>query len=200
MAQVILLEDGHRYRREAGYIVPASVTDIAGIYGEDVDEAYEDAIDRAADRGVTMHSVLGMALTGQDYSGEYPGIYQPYVDSIEAFLSEHAIVPILIEQPIYSETLDIAGTPDCIAFVDDTLTLLDWKFVSSICKPKVRAQLTGYNEILREAGVFVEQMAAVQFLPDKPRLYPVDFGGDEWAAALKIWEIKNRKYARGRIG
>ena len=200
MAQVISFDaDTHTYTVD-GHVVPASVTDIAGVFGEDVDESYEDAIDRAADRGVTMHAVLAMAVAGQDYDGEYPGMYQPYVDSIEAFLSKHVIVPVAIEQPIYSSKLDIAGTPDLLCLVNDVLTLYDWKFVSSVCKPKIRAQMLGYNAIFNELGVFPEQMIAVQFLADRPREYPVDFDGDEWDAALKIWEIKNRKYARGRIG
>jgi hypothetical protein len=200
MAQVISFDaDTHTYTID-GHVVPVSVTDIAGVFGEDVDEAYEDAIDRAADRGVTMHYILRMAFSGEDYAGEYPGTYQPWVDAIELFLSEHVFAPISIEEPIYSPKLDIAGTPDWLGMMDEILTLPDWKFVSSICKPKVKAQLNLYNIIYNELGVFPERLMAVQFMPYKYRIYPVEIGGDEWATALKVWGIKNRKYARGRIG
>ncbi len=184
-----------------GMEVPASVSGLATmVYGDDPDEYLEEAIERAADRGVTMHKVLELALSGEDYDGEYPAIYAPYVDSIEQFLAEHEIVPIAIEEPIYSPRMNIAGTPDLLCLYDDVLTLIDYKFVSAINKPKVRAQLLGYTEIFNEHGVFPAQMLAVQFTREKPRPYPVLPGGDEWAAALKIWEIRNRKYKRGVIG
>lgn len=177
-----------------------SVTDIVGIYGEEMDESLDDAIERAADRGVTMHKVLELALRGEDYDDEYPAIYTDYVDAIELFLSKHTIEPIAIEQPVFSDRIGVAGTPDLLCMMDDVLTLVDYKFVSSVCKPKVRAQLTGYSDILRDQGVFVEQMLAVQFMRGDIREYPVDFGGDEWGTALKVYGIKKRKYKRGRIG
>lgn len=198
MAQVISLDrDNHIYTVDG--IVKPGVTDLCAIYGDDVDEWMEDAMDKAADRGVTMHSVLEMALNGEDYDGEYQSSYAPWVRSIERFLAENIIIPVAIEEPIYSPRLDVCGTPDLLCWMGDALTLLDWKFVSSICKPKVKAQMNGYREILADNGVFIEQMIAVQFMPDKPRPYTVEIGGDEWATALKVWEIKNRKYARGRI-
>jgi hypothetical protein len=180
-------------------VVP-SVTDIAGIYGDELDESMDDVVEAAADRGVTMHKVLELALRGEDYTGEFPAMYAPYVGAIELFLSKHTVEPIAIEQPIFSERLGVAGTPDLLCMMDDVLTLVDYKFVSSVCKPKVRAQLTGYSEILRDHGVFVEQMLAVQFMRGDIREYPVDFGGDEWDTALKVYGIKKRKYKRGRIG
>jgi predicted RecB family nuclease len=165
-----------------------------------MDESLDDAVERAADRGVTMHKVLELALRGEDYADEFPAIYTPYVDAIELFLSKHTIEPIAIEQPIYSDRLGVAGTPDLLCMMDDVLTLVDYKFVSSVSKAKVRAQLTGYSEILKDHGVFVEQMIAVQFMQGNIREYPVDFGGDEWETALKAYGIKKRKYKRGRIG
>lgn len=186
----------HIYRVDGKRI--DSVTDIVSVYGADVDERVEEAMERAADRGTTLHSVLEMALTGEDYDGEYPAVYADYVTSIELFLASHTIEPIAIEQPIYSERLDVAGTPDLLAYIDGVLTLADWKFVSSICKPKVRAQLTGYCQVFNDNGVFPEQLLAVQFMRDKPREYLVE-PGDEWDAALRIREIKRRKYQRGKI-
>lgn len=200
MATVISFNpEGHIYTRPDGVVVPG-VTDLCGIYGDDVDEYVESAMDIAADRGVTMHTVLELALRGEDYDGEYPAIYAEYVESIEEWLDEKKPVPLAIETPVYSERLNIAGTPDLLCEIKDVLTLVDYKFVSSINKPKVRAQLLGYCEIFNDLGVFPEQMIAVQFMRDKPRPYPVDFGGDEWEAAKHVWQIKHRKYARGRIG
>lgn len=198
MATVVLDEATHTYTVDG--VVKPSVTDLCAIYGEDADEWIEEAMDRAADRGVTLHAVLEMALRGEDYGGEYPSAYAPWVRSIGQYIAAHEIVLLAAEESLHSPRLDVCGTPDLLCMLDGVLTLIDWKFVSSICKPKVKAQLNGYREILADNGVFVEQMIAVQFTPEKPRPYPVEIGGDEWATALKVWEIKNRKYARGRIG
>jgi hypothetical protein len=199
MAQVISLDERtHTYTVDG--VEKPCVTDLCAIYGDDVDEWIEEAMDRAADRGVTLHTVLEMALRGEDYEGEYPSAYAPWVRSVEQYIEAHEIVLLAAEEPIYSPRLEVCGTPDLLCMLDGVLTLLDWKFVSSVCKPKVKAQMNGYYEIFADNGVFIEQMIAVQFTPDKPRPYPVEIGGDEWATALKVWEIKNRKYARGRIG
>lgn len=206
MAEIVFDESTHTYTVDG--VVRSSVTDWCGIYGDEPDEFVEDSMERAADRGVTMHYVLRLALSGEDYDGEYPGAYQPWADSIERFLLKYEIVPVAIEQPIYSELLDVCGTPDLLCLLrkrsepdaDFQLSLLDWKFVSAINKPKVRAQLLGYAAIFNDLGVFPERLLAVQFTKDGPREYPVDFGGDEWETALKVREIKTRKYKRGRIG
>ncbi len=200
MGEVLFEPTTHTYSVN-GVVIPESVTQICErVYGGEIDDRLDDVMDAAADRGVTMHKVLELALSGEDYDGEYPSMYVEYVDAIEQWLGAHTIVPLAIEEPIYSPTLVVAGTPDLICMFDDVLTLVDYKFVSTINKPKVRAQLTGYCEILNECGVFPEQMIAVQFLAGKVRPYPVDFGGDEWEVALRARDIRNRKYARGRIG
>jgi hypothetical protein len=205
MREIIKDDAGHAYTVDG--VPKPSVTDLCAIYGDEPDEYLDDAMERAADRGVTMHTVLELALVGEDYTGEYPAIYQPWVDAIEAFLGDYEIVPIAVEQPIYSDRLGVCGTPDLLCLFRKrgdpdapfTLAILDWKFVSAINKPKVKAQLNGYLEIENDNGVYPEYLAAVQFMSGKYRIYPVGIGGDEWATAVKANEIKNRKYGRGKI-
>jgi hypothetical protein len=205
MPQVLLDEATHQYTVDG--VEKDGVTSLCAIYGDEPDEFVEEAMERAADRGVTLHKVLELALTGEDYTDEYPAMYQPWVDSIEAFLDDYEIIPISIEEPIYSERIDVCGTPDLLALmrkrvdVDAPLLLTDadWKFVSSIIKPKVKAQLNGYKEIYNDNGVYPERLVAVQFTRNGYRLYEVATGGDEWATALQVRDIRKRKYGRGKI-
>jgi hypothetical protein len=197
MPQVLLDEANHQYTVDG--VEKDGVTSLCAIYGDEPDEFVEEAIERAADRGVTLHKVLELALTGEDYTNEYPAMYQPWVDSIEAFLAEHEITPIAIEEPIYSERLNVCGTPDLLCLYDGVLAVLDWKFVSSIIKPKVKAQLNAYREIFNDNGVYPERLVAVQFTQDRPRVYEVALGGCEWETALIVREIKRRRYGRGKI-
>jgi hypothetical protein len=197
MPQVLLDEATHQYTVDG--VEKDGVTSLCAIYGDEPDEFVEEAMERAADRGVTLHKVMELALTGEDYSDEYPAMYQPWVDSIEAFLAEHEITPIAIEEPIYSERLNVCGTPDLLCLYDGVLAALDWKFVSSIIKPKVKAQLNAYREIFNDNGVYPERLVAVQFTRNGYRLYEVAIGGDEWTTALQVRDIRNRKYGRGKI-
>ena len=188
----------HTYTND-GVIVP-SVTDFVGILGDDVDEYIEDAMERAADCGVTCHAVIEMALQGEDYTGEYPTAYQAHVNAIEQFLSENTIEPIAIEQPIYSSVINVAGTPDLLCMFNGKLAVLDWKCVSSIAKTKVKAQLNGYNAAYNEIGVFPEKLYAIQFLPNGTyRLYPTAVGDMEFETCFNLYKLKNSKHPRGLL-
>jgi len=86
---------------------------------------------------------------------------------------------------------------------DGTFSILDWKFVSQLCKAKVGAQLFGYRELCEANGIYPEKLYAVQFLRDGTyRLYPVEGGQSlaAWTVCKALYEIKKQKHPRGRIG
>lgn len=176
------------------------VSDIISVFGNDLEEGddLELVIEAAAERGTTCHKVLEMLLRG--LAPEYPDEYEPYVDAIRLFLSEHRVQPIFIEQPIYSAKHNYAGTPDLLCFLDDRLTLLDYKFVSQIAKTKVKAQLNAYCRAFEEQEIYPELMYAIQFLKDGTyRMYPVKYDDTELEVALNLWDIKHKKHPRGVI-
>lgn len=182
-----------------GKTVPC-VSDIIAVFGKDIDEGddLELKMDAAADRGTTCHKVIEMYLRHME--PEYPDEYEPYVDAIRLFLSEHKIQPIFIEQPIYSAKHNYAGTPDLLCFFDGYLTLIDYKFVSQIAKTKVKAQLNAYCKAYEEQEIYPEFLYAVQFLKDGTyRLYPVKYDDTELEVALNLWDLKHKKHPRGEI-
>lgn len=196
MSDVVFDEARHAYEVD-GKELP-SVTQLVAVLGDDGD-IDEDILERAADRGTTCHAIIAMALQGEDYSGEYPAMYQPWVDSIEAFLHEHNIVPLMIETPLGNTTLGYAGTPDLVCEFDGSTALLDYKCVSQVNKTKVKAQLNAYDQLLAYEGVQIEERYAVQFTKEGYRLYPVAFGMEEFDACQKIYELKQKKHPRGKI-
>lgn len=190
-------EANHKYFD--GDVELPSVTSLVSILGGDMDESLDDVIDAAADRGTTCHKVLELLLQGET-DVEYPAMYEPYVDAIRLFLSEHEVIPIAIETPIHNTERGVAGTPDLICLYDGVLTITDWKFVSAICKPKVKAQINWYRDMYNENGVFPEQLIIVQFLNNGLyRLYPVAISDTEFLACYEIHKIKTRKYGKGKI-
>lgn len=191
--------DTHTYTVDG--VKHPSVTELCSIFGDDMDDPFlENAIDIAADRGVTCHKVLELLLSGADIEDiEYPDIYAEYVQSIQTFIAENDIEPIAIETPIYSDKIMVAGTPDLLCMFNNDLAVIDYKFVAQVCKPKVKAQLGGYDRIFQDNGVHPERLICVQFLKDKPRIYEVSQDGAEFELALQVHKAKNKKHARGRI-
>ncbi len=196
--EILFDAEKHEYTVN-GEVVPC-VSDIIAVYGVKVEEGddLENTMEAAAERGTVCHKVLEMYLKGRDV--EYPTEYEPYVDAIRLFISEHTIIPIAIETPIYSKKHGYAGTPDLLCYFDGVLTIVDYKFVSQIAKTKVKAQMNAYCKAYEEKDVYPDEMIAVQFLKDGTyRIYPVKWDDEEFELALKLWKIKNKKHPRGMI-
>lgn len=196
-------EAKHQYLVD-GEPVP-SVTQLVAPLGADLDEPddlLESTLDAAADRGVTMHAYIAHRLQGNPPEEfELPDIYEPYAQGVEQLLSEHTIVPLIIETPLPGH--GFAGTPDLVCEFDGVTAVLDWKFVSAIAKSKVGAQLAGYLDLCVINEIFPEALYAVQFTRDGSyRLYPADPEPNALAFSVckHLYTIKTRKHPRGRIG
>lgn len=198
---VIFNETDHTYTVD-GNPVPSITQLVAplGVDFDDMDELTERMVDGAADRGTTMHAYLAHRLSGgepEDF--ELPDQYMDYAESVELFLSEHTITPWLIEEPL--GCADYAGTPDLVCDFDGKPSILDYKFVSTIAKTKVGAQLQGYMRLCAANHLFVDNLYAVQFLRDGYRLYPVD--AETTSLSFTVCEtihlLKNKKHPRGCI-
>lgn len=196
------MEDTHTYYVD-GKAVP-SVTQLVAPLGEDFSEVEEmlgGRLDNATERGTLTHGYIAHRLMGgeiDDY--ELPHEYEPYVAAVELFLAEHHIAPGLIEEPLYADKF--AGTPDLVCIFDGNLSILDYKFVSTISKSKVGAQLAGYLELCNENGIHPDLLYAVQFLPNgEYRLYPVAVHPSRISFGLckAIYEAKCKKHPKGAI-
>ena len=198
MDDIIFIPDGHQYVVN-GQRVP-SVSDLISPFSEPVEDTdVEFAFESAAERGTMCHKVLEMLLSGIE-DPEYPDAYEPYVEAIRMFLSEHEIEPIAIETPVFSEELGAAGTPDLLCIFDGAMAILDYKFVAQIAKTRVKAQLNAYRKMYNENGVFPEALKAIQFLKDGTyRIYDVAIGDEEISLCARLYALKNKKHARGRI-
>ena len=199
---VIFDDVAHAYTVD-GVGVP-SVTELVsplGVDFDDLDEQAELAVEAAADRGTTMHAYIAHRLQGgAEDEFELQGSYGVYADAVELFLAEHEITPLLVETPLGCE--GFAGTPDLVCEFDGKIAVVDYKFVSTVAKSKVGAQLGGYLSLCEANGVFPEALYAVQFLSSgEYRLYPTDIGGAtvSFNACRFIHEIKTKKHPRGGI-
>lgn len=199
---VEFIPESHKYL--VGGVEVPSVTQLVSPLGQDFDEEddlLELTFEAAADRGVTMHAYIEHRLTGGDPEDfELPDTYLPYADAVELFLSEHSIIPHLIETPLGGD--GFAGTPDLVAEFDGNLAILDYKFVSTISKSRTGAQLAGYLNLCETSGIFPDLLYAVQFLrTGEYRLYPAGVANSTEAFNLcrEIYRINRKKHPRGAI-
>ena len=182
-----------------------SVTQLVAPLGDDVDDALELTVEAAAERGSMMHAYIAHRLSGEaEEDFELPEAYSGYAEAVELFLSEHTIAPLLIEQPLSTSVYSyykFAGTPDFVGEYDDVLSILDYKFVSAVCKSKVGAQLNGYDALCEDNGIFIEALYAIQFLSNGTyRVYPVERDETPFKFTLYLNRYKEKKHPRGRIG
>lgn len=135
---------------------------------EKVGEAEAERIrDRAADRGTFLHNTLELYIRNQpiDFRSMHylnKSLFakvKPLVDRIDNIR--------LIETPIYSKRLGLAGRPDCIGDYDGTLSVIDFKtsirlkrkrwivnyFLQTACYANMFYELTG--EMPRKAVVLI---------------------------------------------
>jgi genome maintenance exonuclease 1 len=102
------------------------------------EEAANKISNRAATRGTRIHTLCESYLRGESTEPDifdqeiYKGLV-PYLDKINNI---HAL-----EDPLYSDHLEVAGTVDCIAEYDGKLAVIDFKTSSKV---KQRDWITGY--------------------------------------------------------
>lgn len=182
----------------------ANVTSICACMGKDMpeDDYLDGALDLAADRGVTIHDYIARRLSGEPWSDcieDVPDAYVPWTESVESFLEEHTITPLMIEESLCVPNLGIAGTLDALCEVDGIITLLDFKCVSAVSKSKIKAQMNLYRMMLEDMEIFPAQMFAIQFTADRYRMYPVAMDYDEAHLCLDVMNARNKKHGKGVI-
>ena len=139
--------DGTRvYNTPSGKSYP-SVTTVTGLHSKQSimewrkkvgEEAANKISNRAATRGTRIHTLCESYLRGESVEPDifdqeiYKGLV-PYLDKINNI---HAL-----EDPLYSDHLEVAGTVDCIAEYDGKLAVIDFKTSSKV---KERNWIHGY--------------------------------------------------------
>lgn len=126
--------EGHQYRTPSGAIYP-SVTTILGATTRDdglerwrytVGQDVADYITQeAATIGTQAHRMNEDFLNGKEFGDvrllarAHHENFRPHLDRIDAIYGT--------ELPLYSDTMMVAGTADCIAEYDGTLSVIDYK-------------------------------------------------------------------------
>ena len=160
-----------RYKTSDGRIVPGATT-VTGLLNKPFLVRWANQLglegidsstytDEAAKTGTLAHAMIQADLTGEqlDYNQYSPlqvSLAENACLSYFEWKKQHEIVPIHCEKQFVSDRLGYGGTVDCYCMLDGKATLLDFKTSKAIYEDYF-VQLAAYAELLREAGLPVEE-------------------------------------------
>ena len=139
--------DGTRvYKTPSGSAYP-SVTTVTGLHSKasiiawrkKVGEAEANRIsNRAATRGTRIHTLCESYLRGESAEPDIfdQEVYRSLIPHLDKINNIHAL-----EDPLYSDHLEVAGTVDCIAEYNGKLAVIDFKTSARV---KTRDNIHGY--------------------------------------------------------
>ena len=109
---------------------------------------------KAADVGSEVHAVFESLARGEDVRRLHPEI-QVFADHFREFLDEYQPEFVHLEETVWSEEHDYAGSFDVIARIQGELVVGDWKTTRSGVHEEVALQLSAYRHadyIIRPDG------------------------------------------------
>ncbi|RLK22655.1 hypothetical protein DER29_0493 [Micromonospora sp. M71_S20] len=114
---------------------------------------------KAAETGSAVHDLFEKMAKGEPVGRVHPE-YRVFLDHFEEFLKEFSPEFVFLEETVWSETWDYAGSFDAYAIIDGEKVFLDWKTTRSGVHPEVALQLAAYRHadyIIRPDGSRVPQ-------------------------------------------
>lgn len=142
-------------------------------------------LDEACAIGEAVHKVTEGLDLGIDL--DYDSRIEPYINGYKAFLSDHEVKWIIIEEPIASKKYGFATTPDRIGLVDGVLVDAEIKTTHKI-EPTVYLQTAAHCIAYKETYKKVIPQRAVIWLSE---------AGYEW---IEIPKAKNKQDEATFIG
>ena len=132
---------------------------------------WRDIRDSAGDKGTSLHDMISSFWLGEEVV-ESGGIVGRSFKNFLKWVSQHTIVPVLIEQPFVSERWRFGGRPDLLAIIDGYLTLPDVKSGKAVYEDNW-LQVAGYDILLREHGHKARRFAILRLGKDGSWEFPV---------------------------
>jgi hypothetical protein len=134
----------------------------------------------AAMRGTAMHSLLEDAMLGKAWASSVAFDARMLANQIKNHTLPRMSKLVAMEAQLFSRKLRIAGTVDCIAVLDDTLMVIDWKNSKRVKSASeiedYYLQIAGYAQMWYEVtGQVIKKGLVVMACDDtvKPLEFPV---------------------------
>lgn len=150
----------------------------------------------AADVGTEAHDLFEAIAKGEPPRRVHPEL-QPFVDHFNAFLDEFQPEFTFMEETVWSDKHEYAGSFDAFATIDGDRVWVDYKTTRSGVHEEVALQLAAYRHadyIIRPDGSRVpmppaEGGAVLHIRPEGWKLVPVRCGEAEFEMFLHLREV-----------
>ena len=168
---------------------------------QDARTAHDRTRQEAADIGTEAHDWLRDYWRAIIRKTDIPALPEdPLVrnctTAVQDWISQHKVVPISIEAPLYSRQYKICGRSDFIGLVDGELSVLDYKS-SKFLYPEVALQMSPYAMMYYEEGTEKPEtrwgirMDKLTGEFEDKRYPPATFEAD-WNTFLAVFKIYDR--------
>lgn len=164
MAKILTFQEENHVYEIDGEELP-SVTEVCRFISRELyQEISQVVLDRAANRGITVHK---LTETLDKYNScECEDDLLPYIEAYVQFRKKHPAEWTHIEKAMYHPELMYAGCLDRIGTVDGEPAIVDIKTTSQIHTVAVTAQLTLYKRMAEANGIPVSKLYVLQLKKD----------------------------------
>ena len=154
-----------------------------------------DTLDKDADRGSTVHSIVESWKKTKEYIETIPAPYRGYADAFYAWIKDNKVEILENEKTVVSKKNKFAGTVDIIGKVNGKLYVIDVKTNNSgAIYETYHLQVSAYIEALRENGVAVEGGYVLVLSPEGKYTYgQVKECFDVFLKLRDVWVWKNQE-------
>lgn len=166
---------------------------------------------QAGDTGTAAHSIFERMARGEGMGRVHPDLRR-YAEHFAEFLEEVQPEFLFLEDAVWSDTHNYAGSFDAIAKIGGETVMIDWKTTRSGVHEEVALQLSAYANadhiVLAETGENVpipkiDACAVLHVRPEAWKLVPVKHSPEMFQTFLHLrkifdWEKELKKGVIGR--
>lgn len=170
----LTFEDAEHIYRLDGTVIPSVSAILEPLSKVKYEGIATKTLNKAAAKGTEVHNSIENWLKFgiEDISPER----KPFFDAFQDWWGKHDIQIVGSEVKIFHKILLYGGTADLLAYIDGTLSLVDYKTTYSISNMTCAPQLEAYVQALASHSVSVERKLILHLKKDgsyQERDYPV---------------------------
>lgn len=143
------------------------------------DEEMDYYMEKGSANGTSFHEYSALIDNGKHKDIDFNSIPEPVksmVDNFEVWKMNNVIKIFHVEKKFYSDKFLYCGTPDRVYQLvnQSTYDLIDFKTGKNLDLKKIRWQLSGYKEMLKENGIEVVNRIILHIRPEKIKVIILD--------------------------
>lgn len=163
MTGLVFEETKHIYTLN-GITIPSVSTIMEPLNADKYSGISKATLDNAANKGTAVHDCIENWIKF-DFM-DIPPEHQSYIDGFMNWWKKNSPKVVGSEIRMYHKLLEYGGTCDLLAYINERLTLVDYKSTYVLSDMTCRIQLEAYAQALASHGIKVEQKMILHLKKD----------------------------------